>query len=62
MQLESVFHAVPQAKAALQRGLALLEGKNPADSYWEKKYNMAGFHSAATGGFGGTVVWDGNEP
>lgn len=60
--LESVLNFAPKDKAALQRGLALLQGPNPADSYWAAKYNMPGFHSEATGAFGGTTIWSGQDP
>lgn len=60
--LESVLNFAPDDKAALQRGLALLQGPNPADSYWAAKYNMPGFHSEATGAFGGTTIWSGQDP
>jgi hypothetical protein len=60
--LESVLQQVPADKAALQRGLALLEGANPADSLWAKKFDIPGFHSEASGGFGGTHIWGGQDP
>lgn len=51
---------VPEERRGLQRGVALLAGKNPADAKWEQKYGVPGFTSAATGGMGGTTWWNGN--
>lgn len=59
--LQGVLFTVPADKRKLQRGLAMLEANNPADAFWAKKYDMEGFTSRATGGFGGTVIWGGNE-
>lgn len=60
--LESSLSVVPEDKAILQRGMALLEGRNPADAQWAKTYNMPGFKSAATAGGGGTTAWGGHVP
>ncbi len=39
--------------------VAVEAGRNPADPYWAKAYNMPGFESAATGGSGTITFWNG---
>lgn len=60
--LEEVLKSVPPEKRVAHRGLALLQGSNPADSYWAATYGIPGFHSTATGQFGGTTIWGGADP
>lgn len=53
------FHAtLPPGTAQYQKGYAWLSGRNPADAYWERQYNITPFESFATAGNGGTHVWN----
>lgn len=47
---------------AVLRGVAMVEGRNPHDAFWEKKYGVKGFMSMATGGMGGITFWNGHDP
>ena len=49
---------VGTANANAHKGTALIKGRNPADAYWEQKYKIANFRSAATGGDGSMTVWN----
>jgi hypothetical protein len=62
--LDQVLSVLPPGydTAPVLRGMALVEGLNPADKHWEKKYGISGFTSGATGGMGGITVWAGNDP
>jgi 2'-5' RNA ligase len=53
---EALKHIHPQAAGELHQVL-VLNGKNPADSYWAKQYKMPGFQSAAVGGNGRVTFW-----
>lgn len=60
--IEEVLSRVPESRRSLQKGLAMLEGRNPKDAHWEKVYKTRGFESAATGGNGSTTMWGGHPP
>lgn len=59
--MENVLGSVPADKRHHQRGMAMLQASNPADALWEQKYGIPGFHSDATGSFGGTTIWGGKD-
>lgn len=56
-QFQAVHKGLPGADD-YQRGYAWLDGRNPADAYWEKKYQQPGFESLATAGDEGVRFWN----
>lgn len=59
---QKVLSGIPEDKRGLQRGVALLAAPNPLDAFWAQKYGIDNFQSFATGGYGGTHFWNGNDP
>lgn len=59
--VNNVLKTVPEGSRHYLQGISLLTGPNPKDAYWAQKYNVAGFHSAATGGHGAIEVWDSHK-
>lgn len=51
-------HTLPEGRPLVDR-LAYLQGANPDDAYWEKKYKSPGFSSLATARNGKINFWGG---
>jgi hypothetical protein len=54
---QEIHKALGPDASKYQHSYAWLAGRNPADAYWEKKYGIPGFTSAATAGDGSTRSW-----
>jgi hypothetical protein len=50
---------VPEAILKSTRQIVFTDQRNQSDAYWEERYNIPGFESAATGGDGSIVVYSG---
>lgn len=53
-----IHRLLPPEADQYQQGYAWLAGRNPADGYWEQKYDHPGFSSLATAGDGAVRVWN----
>jgi hypothetical protein len=51
---------LPESLTRHTKNVYHTEQSNKSDSHWEKKYEVAGFKSGATGGDGNVVVYHGN--